>query len=79
MLGGNRFDGVLQRQHIIRGLERIRKAEVDLVLAQCHFVMSNFHFESHRHPAHPSTAVRTTTASSKEEKSKYPPTSCGTG
>ena len=48
VLRGDRFHGVLQGQHIIRRLDRIRKTEIDLVLAQCHFVMSNFHLESHR-------------------------------
>ena len=47
MLGRDRLDGVLESQHIIRGLERIRKTEVDLVLAQGHFMMANFHFETH--------------------------------
>src|SRR6266540_3227503 len=48
LLGGNRFDSVLQRQYIIRRLDGIRKAEVDLMLAQSHFVMSHLHVESLR-------------------------------
>ncbi len=48
MLRSDRFDGVLQGQHIVCGLERIRKTEVDLVLAEGDLMMADFHFESHR-------------------------------
>ncbi len=48
VLRGDGFDGVFQRQHIVGGFERVGKTEINFVLTQRNFVMTDFHIESHR-------------------------------
>ena len=47
MLGSDRLHRVLKRQNVICSLERVREAEVNFMLTERHFVMTDFYVESH--------------------------------
>ena len=47
VLVGDRLDGVLQRQHVVGRSQRIGEAEIDLVLAAGHLMVTHFDLQAH--------------------------------
>ncbi len=47
VLGGNRFYSIFHGEHIVSSFECIRKAEIDLMLAQGNFMMAYLNFQPH--------------------------------